>query len=198
MPDRPPAPADLDLLRQRRLNRATSIAAAFAGAAALLLAFSSSHPKLEPTASVEAPVLPPPPLPDLRYRLADDGLLMEEGGAKLQPTKEIAGHVDVVKLEGDTATISGWAVDTAARRPAQRVVILIDGRSVSSAAPGEPRPDVAKALSIPAAAKSGYARPIPLPAGRDPRQLPVRVFAVQETGAARELAYPPSYPFKRD
>jgi len=59
-----------------------------------------------------------------------------------------AGYVDAVGVLGTPPTeeirVAGWAIDPVARRPAQGVLLLVDGRLMGRATPGLRRPDVGR------------------------------------------------------
>ena len=66
------------------------------------------------------------------------------------------GHVDSLVLVNDTLRGSGWAVDSASRKPAGRVRLSYGGVEIGSVEVDGLRPDVARVLGNPAAARSGF------------------------------------------
>jgi hypothetical protein len=122
------------------------------------------------------------------YELTRDGTLRMPDGTRATSSRQIDGAVDAVHLEGEFAFFRGWAVDRAARQPAQHVVAMIDGRAHGVATPALSRPDIATALRQPGAEMSGYLMAARLPMGST--ALPdMRVFAIS-AGRARELKLP--------
>jgi hypothetical protein len=122
------------------------------------------------------------------YQLAPRGALRMPDGTSAATSRQIDGAVDAVHLEGEFAFFRGWAVDRAARQPAQHVVVVIDGRAHGVATPALSRPDIAAALRQPGAEMSGYLMAARLPTGS--ATLPdLRAFAIS-AGRARELKLP--------
>lgn len=121
------------------------------------------------------------------YRLPPGGLLRMPDGTSATISRQIDGAVDAVHLEGEFAFFRGWAVDRAARQPAQHVVAMVNGQAHGFAKPALSRPDVAAALHRPAAEMSGYLMAARLPAGSTAAD--VRVFAIS-AGHAGELKLP--------
>jgi hypothetical protein len=81
-----------------------------------------------------------------------------------------------------TTTVTGWAVDTAAKAPAIRILAVADGHVVASAAPSLARPDVAESLHDPAARQSGFTMAIPVS-----RQERPELFALNADGSVSPL-----------
>jgi hypothetical protein len=92
------------------------------------------------------------------YRLAErDGrTTIEAKGRELQvrPGK-LQGYVDSLVVDDQGARLGGWAVDPAAHRAAERILVFSDGRLVAQGEPTVVRPDIGKTFG-PAAARSGF------------------------------------------
>jgi hypothetical protein len=104
----------------------------------------------------------------------------------------LAGDVRAL-TQGDRVSFSGWAADLEARRPADSIVIFVDGRSVYAGHPGNmPRNDIEKRYGVD---RAGFLFMFPrslVPARGAAYQ--VRVFAVRGK-VASELRYQPGYPW---
>jgi hypothetical protein len=124
------------------------------------------------------------------YKLSESGHLLKPGGGKATISRKVRGRVEVIHVEDDLVCLRGWAVDLRMRRPAVLVVALVKGAARGTAALGLQRPDVARALKLPEAAKSGFLMAARLPSGLVPGQGDLRVFAIASDGAARELRLP--------
>jgi hypothetical protein len=199
MTPEPVSAPDTDAVRRKRLNWGLPVAAVAAIGGTGLFAIVSDRTDIRPTASVSAPPLfgqSPAPVPQLAYRLSDEGVLVGPDHQPVPAAKGIRGHVDSVSIDGAVVVVNGWAVDVNRREPAFRIVAILDGRLSRMDVPTVRRPDVADALRIPSAETSGYSVRIPVPAGLTPTRL--RIFALLKDGTAQELVYPAGYPFKRD
>jgi hypothetical protein len=161
----------------------------------------SGNTVFKPTTSVSAPPLipdtpPPPPLPV--FTLSDAGALLRSGNEAVPIANDVQGYVDGVTIEGAAMLINGWAVDATARKPASLIVAMVNGQSAAGGVPTISRPDVAAALRIPSVGMSGYSVRVVIPPDASPKPTRVRVFALRADGAARELVYSSSYPFRHD
>jgi len=83
-------------------------------------------------------------------------------------------------------TVSGWAGDPGAAKPADRVVAVIGGKVVAQVRPQVERPDL-PAAGLPAGyVRSGFEMTVPLPSPGARRKL--RIVAISRQGARTELA----------
>ncbi|MFT7465296.1 MAG: hypothetical protein ACI9EF_003661, partial [Pseudohongiellaceae bacterium] len=73
----------------------------------------------------------------------------------------LAGALDAVVDDGDTLRLLGWAVDSEQGRPADHVVVLLDGEPLVAATPWLERQDVALSLENPALASCGFQLVLP-------------------------------------
>lgn len=119
---------------------------------------------------------------------ADGNEYLESDGVGVPINDHLTGRVDVVVLNGAIYSIGGWAADTHVGRPADEIVLVIDGVSVLVSAPNVTRPDVAKALGDPAYEDSGYG--LEVAADLVDRAESIRVFGVMRGVAATELSLP--------
>jgi hypothetical protein len=127
----------------------------------------------------------------LNYRLGDEAVLT--GERQPLPPGSIAGWVDVFEQSPNMLSVSGWAVDLEAKRPAKVVVVFLDDAAKGAGRPMRPRTDVTMLFKLPEATKCGYHIIVPLQDKRLPEAVRVRVFAVNEAGGACELQYAPKH-----
>lgn len=85
------------------------------------------------------------------------------------------------------ATVTGWATDLEATRPALEVVAARGSRVVGHATPSNERPDIAGGLQNPRFLRSGFSMLLP---GSVPLKG-LRFYALTRSGTARELIYGP-------
>lgn len=169
-------------LRRPRNAAGRAAFVAFAAIAAALLAvvpaalvqLQAARVAAPTRSAVETRLVVPPVLPaprhDLRYRAAP------------------AGVVDAIVREGRHVRLSGWAIDAAGKKPASRVWIFVGGHPLGTADTGHARPDVANALKVRAAERSGFrARLQDLPA--DIPLCELHVAAEQDDGSLSPLPY---------
>lgn len=90
----------------------------------------------------------------------------------------------VISRTGPEVTVTGWAGDTRARRPAREVIATLNGRIVARTKPNIDRPDVVKAGNPRGFLHSGYQLSVPVSAGA---AALLRVFAVGQDGSVTEL-----------
>ncbi|MGH9567320.1 MAG: hypothetical protein ACRD4I_15170, partial [Candidatus Angelobacter sp.] len=103
------------------------------------------------------------------------------GSLKVQSSAGSAGYLDSVTLKGGLWILSGWAIDTQTKRPAESVVIVFKQQLLGSAQPSLGRPDVAQALNSGQALDSGYSvRVAGLSGNIDPCDF--QMLAAQSTG----------------
>lgn len=131
------------------------------------------------------------------YHLSEAGILLGKDDVPVPPADSIMGYVDLITFDRSDTFISGWAVDTARKQPASRVLVVVNGTPAISVEPSKSRPDVSAALKDVWAEPSGFLAAVQLPAGKTPSRTVIRVFAFDADGKARELTYPPTYPFSR-
>jgi hypothetical protein len=132
---------------------------------------------------------------NLTFALAESTapvITASDGTAIRVESGALAGDVRAL-TQGDRVSFSGWAADLEARRPADSIVIFVDGRSVYAGHPGNMRrDDVEKRYGVD---KSGFLFMFPrslVPARGTAHQ--VRVFALRGD-VASELEYKPGYPW---
>jgi hypothetical protein len=184
---------------QRRLNWALPIASLAAACAAGAYFFLPAG-----TGEQSRMTVMPPPLRDLGtaaatpaqpYRLSEAGTLLRPDGSAAANSASLTGYVDTVSVQGAEVSLRGWAFDHASKTPAALVLVLVDGIAVVQGKPGSLRGDVATALKVPAAERSGYTIRFTLPPDANGADMVLRVFALDKSDAARELIYPLNFPF---
>ncbi len=140
----------------------------------------------------------------LRYSLAQavsgatEETIVSPTGRTIQVVPGAMGSaVDVVQQHTwlwHTFLITGWASDGAHRRPADEVVVFVDGGAEHGSRTAVNRPDPAKTFKAPSLEQAGFRVALPASAfERDPAPV-VRVFAISSTGVASELRYRPTIP----
>jgi hypothetical protein len=119
-------------------------------AASALVIFWASVPLTQWRQQEAAQAIPqsftPQALPDARSLSVD-----------LQLRGSATGNVDEYQLERGVLFARGWVFDMPHQRPVQRLWVHFGPRYVTSIKVQAPRPDVARALGLPQAARSGFA-----------------------------------------
>ena len=103
------------------------------------------------------------------------------------------GVVDAVRQQEAHTRVSGWASDGEHRRPADQVVIFVNGEASHYAHSVVSRSDVVKVFGAPSIVQAGFDVILPglvLERGPPPE---VRVFAISTRGVASELHYLSEY-----
>jgi hypothetical protein len=114
-----------------------------------------------------------------KFRLVERqgrGAIVDERGHAVRVEEGIEGFVEKVTIEDGVATVSGWAADTDAPRPAHLVVAFAGGRLVAAERPSLPRPDLAREFGAPLMG-AGFELRGPVDSGERGR-APVRAFAL--------------------
>ena len=92
-------------------------------------------------------------------------------------------------------SLMGWASDGAHRKPADLVVVFVNGEADHDRHTVWRRKDIATRFEAPSLVESGFRISLPrFVFERDPTPI-VRVFAVSSTGVASELGYRPEYQY---
>jgi hypothetical protein len=99
--------------------------------------------------------------------------------------KREGGHIDKITQSGSSIIVDGWALNVAAKRPAKRVQVFVNGRNAASVVPRFDRPDVAKAFGITSSLTFGFKAIVPGNAADT-----VRVFTEDSDGSFSELPLP--------
>ena len=103
------------------------------------------------------------------------------------------GGVGQLRQRRGYTRVSGWAFNKARLRPADQVLVFVDGEANHGSQTTLSRPRLAKKFAAPALEQAGFR--IVLPGyifDRDPPRV-VRVFALSPTGVASELCYLSEY-----
>ncbi len=122
---------------------------------------------------------------------AGETRLVSQGDDALTVQPDVVkGYIDEISQQPGHVLVQGWAVDTAAMKPASQILVFANGRQIHAGALGSRRPDLVQFFGSANVAESGFRFLVPrsLFAGRSPRSL--RLFAVGETGTASEIAIP--------
>ena len=107
-------------------------------------------------------------------------------GLPTAATATPAGYVDDVRTNGETARLSGWAVDAVSKHPARALWVFLGGRLIGTAQPASNRPDVAAALESPQALHSGFLITVShIPSDMSPCDLSIQ--AEQDNGTLATL-----------
>ena len=128
---------------------------------------------------------------DVTYTLGA-GTLEASDGTTIPVGKAVSGEVRGTR-SASGSTLGGWAANVKARKPADAIVVLVDGQSMFVGEPGNiQRKDILKRYGVD---KAGFIFRLPgslLPDAGAAHQ--VRVFAIAGK-AASELEYLPGYPW---
>lgn len=172
----------------RRAGREISVVplTVIAGLVTLAFIYAGARDGKEP--DYEAPIAP------VEGRLVEQGeaRFIELDGRRLSILPEMQGGLygEAGWLMGETAVFDGWAVDAAADRPAEAVLVFIEGELVATTSLTEEVPSLASEL--PAGARAGFTVDLPWRAVNGHR---VRLFALLEGDHAGPLNYPAFYPY---
>jgi hypothetical protein len=128
---------------------------------------------------------------DVTYSL-EAGALQASDGTTIQVAKAVSGEVRGSRSTSGS-TLGGWAANLKTHKPADSIVVLVDGRSVFVGENGNlTRNDIVNRYGV---KKAGFIFRLPgslLPAAGNAHQ--VRVFAIAGKTAS-ELRYLPGYPW---
>lgn len=128
---------------------------------------------------------------DVTYTLGA-GALEASDGTAIPVGKAVSGEVRGTR-SASGSTLGGWAANVKARKPAEGIVVFVDGKSVFVGEPGNiPRKDILQRYGVD---KAGFIFRLPgslLPDAGAADQ--VRVFAIAGK-AASELKYLPGFPW---
>jgi hypothetical protein len=141
--------------------------------------------------------------PERSYELRehDGGLAIASAGGVRIPVRpdavagELQRRVLFTARGADTggsvlARYRGWAADVAARAPAAKVLVFVDGKLYHATHPGIARPDVQVRYDSVALRPVGFDFVVPERASAGGTATAVRVFAVSQGGVASELRLP--------
>ncbi len=122
-------------------------------------------------------------------------LVILPDATSLAENPDVKGYIDSAKIVGGGVIIKGWAVNTNLLKPAQRVILYINGRRISEISPTEIRPELPRVMVSKGVEKAGFSMTFPQShLGALPGAAEVRLFAVHDSGT-KELDYPTGYPF---
>lgn len=155
------------------------LALLFAGAALLVFELGGRNTAVTPVGAFSALLRLPTLTARTRFSIDTVGV---------GPTTYVVRGVQP-KIEapsGTVLTVTGWAVDDAARKPGKAIFVRVDDGPPVVARDGIERDDVASALGVPAYAASGFEAKIPT-AGLQPGQheLSLEIANVAGTGLYR-------------
>ena len=103
------------------------------------------------------------------------------------------GRVDAVRQRRGDILFSGWASNGDRHKPADQVLVFVDGEAHHERHTVWSRTDVAKIFKARSLRRAGFHVVVPASVfDQDPAPV-VRVFAISATGAASELRYHPQY-----
>ena len=137
----------------------------------------------------------------IRYSLAEDAaelagkeFIVSPSGTTVRIVSgAMDGAVDAVLQQDERTQVSGWASDGSHRRPADQVVIFVDGEADHGQHTVVSRMDVVKGFGAASLEQAGFRIVLPdYIFDRDPPRV-VRVFALSPTGVASELRYLSEY-----
>jgi radical SAM protein with 4Fe4S-binding SPASM domain len=114
-----------------------------------------------------------------------NGRIIDENGNVVLQTSNLIGWVDSVSGQGGTKVIQGWSVNAATSKPAEAVLVVVDGKIIGTVALTIERQDVAIALKNPEAAMCGFF--VSVPSFSD--SLSLKVYAADDKGSISELKF---------
>jgi len=99
--------------------------------------------------------------------------------------KRDGGYIDRITRSGSSIIIEGWALNVAAKRPATRVQIFVNGTNAGSVAPQFERLDVAKAFGVTSSRPLGFRAIV-----SGGPSVTLRIFTEDPDGTFAEVAIP--------
>lgn len=114
-------------------------------------------------------------LRETSYVLNPDYIVTPEGTVSIV-RGTLEGHLDILKKEGGSVIIAGWAADLKKKTPVDGVLIFEGNKFVAFASADTDRPDVGKAFGSDRLMKSGFILTLPVESIKEPGR--VRLFAV--------------------
>ena len=137
----------------------------------------------------------------LRYSLtqatsgAPEELIVSSTGSAIRIVPgAMVGSLGVVRRRAGHTWLRGWAADGTFRKPADEVVVFVDGEADHYHHSVVLRDDVAERFKMPSLVETGFWVVVPGSIfDQDPLPV-VRVFAISANGLASELHYRPEYP----
>jgi hypothetical protein len=129
----------------------------------------------------------------VRYpiRIVEDSVASTPAPAvEASPQPALSGKfesVDGTPRPGWVVIVAGWGVDLAAKKPATRVEILLDGKVALKLVPKVEREDVAKSIGVPDVLISGWTGRVPLPDDLTEGKHVLSAVLYDAAGASREL-----------
>ncbi|HEY9155367.1 MAG TPA: hypothetical protein VIM69_09565, partial [Opitutaceae bacterium] len=109
----------------------------------------------------------------------------------LESPAPIEGYLDLPSADAVsdplTLSVEGWVLSKKVGTPITRLVFSLDGEIVGETSLLHPRPDVAAAHHLPAAAKTGFARVLSVPAHVGKKSAKFAVRAVLADDSSYEL-----------
>ena len=128
------------------------------------------------------------------YRLADkqNNWVIFIDGTEIPIVRgEVPGWCSAVSADTPgTFRIGGWAADLSAQKPADKILIFVDGKFHSAISPNRETRRTADSFNMPGILKSAFRYPFILAPGVKSMELEVRIFALSRAGEISELNYP--------
>jgi hypothetical protein len=135
----------------------------------------------------------PSVLPSHPYVLtAVDGteiLLSPTGDSIPIGPNEVRGFLDGARFEDGRVALFGWAANVAEGRPADSLLVFLDGQFLALGTTGAERPDLVSGFGNPALQRAGFRLAVAAHPTTSSPPPPLRVFALAPDGTASELAH---------
>jgi MoaA/NifB/PqqE/SkfB family radical SAM enzyme len=132
-----------------------------------------------PRSDINVPRPPQPPI----GRIEGDDLIVGDKSYEIVP--RIAGAIEQVKTTTAGYSITGWAVDSASRSPARRLLVAIGDEVVEESEVTQPREDIMGGFGV---SLAGFAVDLAKRGNRPTIQEPIRLFAVGADGRAAAIS----------
>jgi amino acid adenylation domain-containing protein len=100
--------------------------------------------------------------------------------------ERLQGSVDGIRIIADAIQVTGWAVGSCRRQPAQTIAVFLDDQFLGYGAGSDPRPDVAKYLGADSALFCGFDFTFDASVVANAPRRP-RLFVLSSDGSAAEL-----------
>ena len=136
----------------------------------------------------------------MHYRLSRSSpdqpeMLMLFDGSEIPIVPQaLRGYIEPPQVSQHTVLLTGWAVDEKHTRPAERILVFLNGTFYHAGTTGISRPDIVEWLGQPAFTTSGFRHTFPAEPFISSGTPEVRVFAISGD-IASELRYVEEYPW---
>jgi hypothetical protein len=128
------------------------------------------------------------------YSLSSPATLTSSENSSIEIVPDaIQGSMDRAEVKGKNVIIHGWAADVKESKPADTIVIFVNGNFLFSGNLNAERPDVVDYFGNKELLRSGFHYTFPLLKFKDIENAELRIFAVSKNGVASELDNPEGF-----